>query len=184
MGGCGKTQVALEYCRRGQNEKWFSAIFWFDASSPTSMAQSFADAANELSKPNFDIADAKGNRKFVLSAIETKEIGWLLVFDNFDDPSAFGDESIKQYLPRSGHVSILFTTRHVGVKDMGQSIDVTSMLGEEALELLLKRSQVERSDANMQEGANIVKRLGYHALAIDQAGAYINAGGLDLCVRI
>ncbi|KFY84702.1 hypothetical protein V500_09074, partial [Pseudogymnoascus sp. VKM F-4518 (FW-2643)] len=182
MGGCGKTQVALEYCRRGQNEKWFSAIFWFDASSPTSMAQSFADAANELSKPNFDIADAKGNRNFVLSAIETKEIDWLLVFDNFDDPSAFGDESIKQYFPRSGHVSILFTTRHAGVKDMGLSIDVTSMLDKEALDLLLNRSHVERSDANMQEGANIVKRLGYHALAIDQAGAYIKAGDLDLCL--
>ncbi|OBT71251.1 hypothetical protein VF21_09480 [Pseudogymnoascus sp. 05NY08] len=182
MGGCGKTQVALEYCRQGQNERWFSAIFWLDASSPATMAQSVADAAHKLSKPNFDIADAKGNLKFFLNAIETKEIDCLLVFDNFDDPSAFGDQSIKEYFPRGGHASILFTTRHAGVRDMGQSIDVTSMLDQEALELLLKRSQVERSDANMQEGANIVKRLGYHALAIDQAGAYIKAGGLDICL--
>ncbi|KFY31329.1 hypothetical protein V493_01202, partial [Pseudogymnoascus sp. VKM F-4281 (FW-2241)] len=182
MGGCGKTQAALEYCRQGQNEKWFSAIFWFDASSPTSMAQSFADAAHKLSKPSFDIADTKGNRQFVLNAIETWNIYWLLVFDNFDDPSAFGDENIKPYFPRSGRASILFTTRHTGVKDMGQSIDVTSMLNQEALDLLLRRSNVERSDENVQEGANIVKRLGYHALAIDQAGAYIKAGALDLCL--
>ncbi|OBT54871.1 hypothetical protein VE04_04686 [Pseudogymnoascus sp. 24MN13] len=182
MGGCGKTQVALEYCRQGQNRKWFSAIFWFDASTPASMAQSFSNAADKLSKPNFDAADVKGNIQFVLKAIETRNIHWLLIFDNFDDPSAFGDESIKDYFPRGAHASILFTTRHAGVKDMGLSIDVTSMLDKEALDLLLNRSYVERSDANIQEGANIVKRLGYHALAIDQAGAYIKAGGLDLCL--
>lgn len=179
MGGCGKTQVALEYCRQGQNYKWFSAIFWFDASSLTSMEQSFADAAHKLSKPNFDIADANGNIQFVLNAIETRNIYSLFVFDNFDDPKGFGGD-IKGYFPRGGHVSILFTTRDTGVTDMGKSIDVTFMLGQEALELLLKRSHVERSDANMQEGRNIVKRLGYHALAIDQAGAYIAARGLDL----
>ncbi|OBT63724.1 hypothetical protein VE03_06168 [Pseudogymnoascus sp. 23342-1-I1] len=182
MGGCGKSQIALEYCRQGQNKKLFSVIFWFDASSLTAIAQSFADAAHKLSKPNFDIADVKGNQKFVLNAIEIKEINCLLVFDNFDDPGVFGDKSIKEYFPRGGHASILFTTRHAGVKDMGQSIDVISMLEQEALELLLKRSHVERSDANMHEGANIVKRLGYHALAIDQAGAYIKAGDLDLCL--
>lgn len=180
MGGCGKSQVALEYCRLGQNEKWFSGIFWFDASSPTTIAQSFADTAHELSKPNFDIADAKGNLKFVLEAIETKKINCLLVFDNFDDPSSFDDKSIKEYFPRGGNASVLFTTRHIEVKDLGRSIDVTLMSDQEALDLLLRRSQVERSEANMQEGANIVKRLGYHALAIDQAGAYIRAGALDL----
>ncbi|KFX96894.1 hypothetical protein V490_03085 [Pseudogymnoascus sp. VKM F-3557] len=182
MGGCGKTQVALEYCRQGQIHKWFSAIFWFDASSPTSMAQSFADSAHKLSKPNFDIADAKGNVQFVLNAIETSNIYWLLVFDNFDDPKAFDGEDIKEYFPRGGHASLLFTTRDAGVTDMGKSIDLTFMSDQEALELLFKRSHVERSDTNIQEGENIVKRLGYHALAIDQAGAYIKAGGLDLCL--
>ncbi|KFY53432.1 hypothetical protein V496_07587 [Pseudogymnoascus sp. VKM F-4515 (FW-2607)] len=182
MGGCGKSQVALEYCRQGQNEKWVSAIFWLDASSPATIAQSFADAAHKLSKPNFDIADTKGNLRFVLNAIETKEIDCLLVLDNFDDPGAFGDKNIKEYFPRGGHASIIFTTRHDGVKDMGLSIDVTSMSKQQALELLLERSQVERSEANMHEGANIVERLGYHALAIDQAGAYIKAGNLDLCL--
>ncbi|KFX92080.1 hypothetical protein O988_07432 [Pseudogymnoascus sp. VKM F-3808] len=164
------------------NHKWFSAIFWFDASSPTSMAQSFADAAHKLSKPNFDIVDAKGNIQFVRNAIESSNIYWLLVFDNFDDPKAFDGGDIKEYFPGGGHASVLFTTRDAGVTDMGKSIDLTFMSDQEALELLLKRSQVEKSDANTQEGANIVKRLGYHALAIDQAGAYIKAGNLDLCL--
>jgi hypothetical protein len=54
------------------------------------------------------------------------------------------------------------------------------MSEEEALQLLLKRSEASRTDMNLQEGANIVKRLGYHALAIDQAGAYILARDLSL----
>lgn len=180
MGGCGKSQVALEYCRRGQKEGWFSMILWFDASSPMAISQSFADAAHKLSKPNFDIADAKGNLAFVLNMIEAYEFDSLLVFDNFDDPTAFTDDSIKEYLPRTGLASILFTTRHVQVEDMGLGIDATLMSHQEALELLLNRIHVERCDVNMQKGMNVVRRLGYHALAIDQAGAYIAARHIDL----
>ena len=88
MGGCGKSQLALEYCRQGQNEKWFSMILWLDASSPMSLAQSFANVANKLSKPNFDIADDKGNIRFVLDTIGAWNLRWLFVFDNFDNPSS------------------------------------------------------------------------------------------------
>ena len=34
MGGTGKTQLALEYCRCMKDEKRYRAIFWLDASSP------------------------------------------------------------------------------------------------------------------------------------------------------
>ena len=180
MGGCGKSQLALEYCRQGQNEKWFSAILWLDASSLMSISQSFANVANKLSKPNFDIADDKGNIRFVLDTIEAWKFRWLFVFDNFDNPSSFGNTSIKEYFPRGGCGSILFTTRHAVAKSLGFCIDVTTMSDQEALQLLLERSQAEKTSTNIQEGANIVKRLGYHALAIDQAGAYILARRLDL----
>ncbi|KAM3066473.1 hypothetical protein ACMFMG_012057 [Clarireedia jacksonii] len=180
MGGCGKSQLALEYCRQGQNEKWFSTILWLDASSPMSIAQSFTNIANKLSKPNFDIADDKGNIRFVLDTIEAWKFRWLLVFDNFDDPSSFGNTSIKEYFPQGRYGSILFTSRHTVAKSLGFYIEVTTMSNEEALQLLLERSQAEKTSTNRQEGANIVKRLGYHALAIDQAGAYILARGLDL----
>jgi Flp pilus assembly protein TadD len=182
MGGCGKSQLALEYCRQGQNEKWFSAILWLDANSPMSIAQSFTNIANKLSKPNFDIADDKGNIRFVLDTIEAWKFRWLLVFDNFDDPSSFSNTNIKEYFPRGRYGSILFTSRHTEAKSLGQGfyIEVTTMSNEEALQLLLERSQAEKTSTNLQEGADIVKRLGYHALAIDQAGAYILARGLDL----
>ncbi|KUJ09430.1 uncharacterized protein LY89DRAFT_598116, partial [Mollisia scopiformis] len=180
MGGCGKSQLALEYCRQGQNEKWFSAILWLDASSPMSISQSFANVANKLLKSNFDIADDKGNIRFVLDTIEAWKSRWLLVFDNFDNPSSFGNTSINEYFPRGGYGSILFTSRHAVAKSLGFCIEVTTMSNKEALQLLLERSRAEKTSENTQEAADIVKRLGYHALAIDQAGAYIQARGLDL----
>ena len=40
MGGQGKSQVALEYCRRKQKDG-FSAIFWIDTSSENTIQGSF-----------------------------------------------------------------------------------------------------------------------------------------------
>lgn len=65
-----------------------------------SIAQSFANVANELSKPNLDVADDKGNTRFVLDTIEAWK--FTLVFDKFDNPSSFGNTSIKEYFPRGG----------------------------------------------------------------------------------
>ena len=58
---------------------------------------------------------------------------------------------------------------------MGHTITVTDMLEKEALQLLYCRSEYETNDANDAEGKRIIRRLGYLALAIDQAGAYILA---------
>ncbi len=59
------------------------------------------------------------------------------------------------------------------------------MFDHEALELLFQRAQVTNNEANIQEGKNIVQRPGHHALAIDQAGAYILARslGIDLYLK-
>ncbi|RDW57242.1 hypothetical protein BP5796_12692 [Coleophoma crateriformis] len=180
MGGCGKSQLAMNYCRQGRADNFFSAIFWLDANSPASMAQSFANVAQELAKPMFEISDDKGNIQFVLREIKSWKSRWLLVFDNFDDPGSFCDRRIMEYYPQSGYGSIIITSRHAVTKNLGSYCELTEMSSEEALELLLKRSQAERTDSNIQEGADIVERLGYHALAIDQAGAYILARGLKL----
>ena len=111
-----------------------------------------------------------------MSAWRTK---WLLVFDNFDDPSSFTRKSIKEYFPRGSQGSILFTSRHAATKSLGYPIDVSAMSNEEALDLLFRRSQADNCEANRLEGGSIAERLGLHALAIDQAGAYILARNLD-----
>ena len=162
----------------------YSAIFWIDATSPTTAHQSFTAAAQAMSKPNFSAADDEGNLQFVRNKLSTWHGKWLLVFDNFDDPMSFSNKNIKEYFPRGGQGSILITGRHEEAKNLGRHIDVSAMSDEEALELLFRRSQVHRSKPNLQEGERIVQRLGLHALAIDQAGAYILARNLDISLYL
>ncbi len=71
MGGCGKSQLALDYCHKSQTSKTYSAMFWIDATSSRSAQQSIATIAEAMSKPAFDIADDEGNLKFVRDTIET-----------------------------------------------------------------------------------------------------------------
>jgi tetratricopeptide (TPR) repeat protein len=180
MGGCGKSQLALEYCHQAEHNGTYSVIFWIDATSPTTAQQSFATAAKAMSKPNFSAADDEGNLQFVRNTLSAWHSKWLLVFDNFDDPMSFSSKSIKEYFPRGGQGSILITGRHEAAKDLGHHIDVSTMSDEEALELLFRSSRVDQSEPNLQEGEKIIKRLGFHALAIDQARAYILARNLNI----
>jgi Tetratricopeptide repeat/NB-ARC domain len=179
MGGCGKSQLALEYCQQSENDKSYSAIFWIDAMSQTTIEQNFTALARELSKPGFDVADTEGNVRLVLTTIRKWLGPWLLVFDNFDDLESFGDKSIKEYFPRSNKGSVLVTSRDGAAKGLGYHIDVSTMSNEEAQELLFRRSEATKSDVNLLEARKITKRLGFHALAIDQAGAYILGRALD-----
>ena len=80
--------------------------------------------------------------------------------------------------PGSG--SILCTSRHSDVGRLGTKLDVGSLSEDEGLDLLLYRSHHERADDNVKEGTAIVQKLGCLALAIDQAGAYIDFRHLPL----
>ncbi len=188
MGGCGKSQLALDYCHKAQTSKTYSAMFWIDATSPRSAQQSIATIAETMSKPAFDTANDEGNLKFVRDTIETYEGRLLLIFDHLDDPGSFRDKGIKEFFPRRGPGSILVTTRRAAARTLARSgdyLEMSGMFDHEALELLFQRAQVTNNEANIQEGKNIVQRLGHHALAIDQAGAYILGGnlGIDLYLK-
>lgn len=184
MGGCGKSQLALEFCHQAKESCSHSVIFWIDATSPASTSQSFSSVAKEMSKNAFGPADNEANLQFVRSKLSSWPQAWLLVFDNFDDPNSFTNKSIKDYFPQSGEGSILVTSRHADTKKLGHHLEVDTMSPEEALELLLARSRAERTEPNLHEGEAIVKRLGFHALAIDQAGAYISSRSLSLCLYL
>jgi len=51
MGGCGKSQLALEYCQRSREDKIFSTILWIDSTSPNTLHQSFTNVAKNMKKP-------------------------------------------------------------------------------------------------------------------------------------
>jgi tetratricopeptide (TPR) repeat protein len=185
IGGCGKSQLALEYCQQSENENSYSSIFWIDAMSPSTVEHSFNSLARGLSMPGFDVQNTEASILYVHERLKTWPGRWLLVFDTFDDPPSFRRKSIKDYFPRSRGGSILVTSRVRETILLGYPIDVSTMSEAEALQLLLgrvKRDHEIMSGTDLLEAKKIVERLGFHALAIDQAGAYICLGDYDLNV--
>ncbi|KAI9707067.1 MAG: hypothetical protein M1836_000027 [Candelina mexicana] len=159
MGGQGKTQLALEFCRRAHETNRISSIFWVDATS--------------------EIRVRKGLEKiFHVITPSHEQTSWLMVFDNYDDLSGF--PNIRDYMPSGAKGSLLVTSRHADSERLGLLVEVPCLQEDDALELLLKRSSLNITAEHTEQGLAVVERLGYHALAIDQAAAYIRKRKMPL----
>jgi len=120
MGGVGKTQLALEYCRRMKDSRRLGAIFWLDASSCNTMYSSMETAAKQL-LPDQVINNPDAAVASVNDFLSRWSEQWLLVFNNLDNPEDFPD--IHKFFPASHRGSILITSRHARSKELGQSIE-------------------------------------------------------------
>ena len=98
LGGQGKSQIALEYCRRWRDI--YRGVFWIDANSATTVAQSYDTIAAELmGGPQSEATDSAAQIKLVKGHLERWSEAWLLVFDNYDDPEKFPE--VEQFIPSS-----------------------------------------------------------------------------------
>lgn len=188
LGGIGKTQIALKFAEDKRDR--FDSIFWIDASSTETVEQCFQDVALLLRLPVGNNDTFIRSVKHRLAQMRNKR--WLMIFDNADDIS------LVPYLPQGNHGCILITTRNSRVKRYLSPLDqqayhVEEMPPDEAVELLLRAAGILRGvsrvadiDAeSLEHSYKIVKTLGYLALAIDQAGAYIsNTASLDTYLEI
>jgi tetratricopeptide (TPR) repeat protein len=178
MGGQGKSQLAMEFCRVSRAAGKFQAIFWIDGTSNNSLSRSFEDIITKISDstPIFD--NITSRVALVKDIIESWGFPWLLVFDNYDRP----DEvlRISDCFPQSSFGNIIVTSRHAGSKRLGNVIQMTGMSENESLDLLFSRSGLKRIEENICEAKSVVAQLGYLPLAVDQAGAYISAQNLSM----
>jgi hypothetical protein len=174
MGGSGKTQLALRCCQMAQ-ESGFLATFWVNASSPFTVVQSYRSILRIIS-PGREVGNDDSEAILLIrNQIRTWTERWLLVFDNYDNPKAFTSQAIRDYIPgQGGHIP--FTSRHKDSSRLGHCVDLSRMTEEEGAELLLQAT----STSEKPEMAGVVSILGYLALALDQAAAYIRAHGIPL----
>ncbi|KAI9799129.1 MAG: hypothetical protein M1825_004896 [Sarcosagium campestre] len=198
MGGAGKTQIALRYCEEARRQDQIKAIFWVDASSPSSLASSYEEILNRITgtttAPSNSTITTSNQYDATVSVQQTVQLAkraivdlqilWMLVFDNFDRPEDFKFHgtfsSIKDYWPSDGKGSILITSRNRGCERLGKTFDVGIMSVQEASLLLLNTAQRTLETSALDEATKIVQLLGCLALAVDQAGAYICSQHLDL----
>ena len=172
MGGVGKTQIAIQYVV--QFETQYEGVYWITAESSAQLLSGFVSIARDTrctdttSRTQAEIANGVLNWLY-----KTKD--WLLVVDNLDDISLADG-----YLPRlrTGGGHVLITTRNpnsLNIPAEGLQIDVHEP--DEAKELLLQRAhlstEIGSGSVKEKEAFEIVKSLGFLALAIEQAAAYI-----------
>ena len=167
LGGVGKTQIAIEYVNRYKFR--YNAVFWISAADRAGLLSGYQEIAQVIGCTPLDSGDAESTAKNVLMWLK-KQQNWLLVLDNMDDT-----RGVRPYLPhstRSGH--ILITTRHsdaTGIQAQGLKIDVFTQ--EEARDFLILRTGLAACEKTQSEAVKIVIELGFLALAIEQAAAYI-----------
>ncbi|KAF2671127.1 hypothetical protein BT63DRAFT_412193 [Microthyrium microscopicum] len=172
MGGQGKTQTALEYCHRAWRRERYKAVMWLNATSESSLVKSLANLAELFKEPGQILIDNEARAQFVKRVLESWSESFLLVFDNYDEPEQF--RNVHEYFPAADQGRILFTTRDPDTWRLGKQIKVDGMLEIEGLDLLFDVTGVEETPDNLSNGKDIIRRLGYLPLAIDQAGAYIH----------
>jgi tetratricopeptide (TPR) repeat protein len=171
----------MEYCHQKKEDPLLD-IFWIDATSQNSVTSAFISISGLLSTATDQMLDNNARIAFVSRRFASWPTGLLLVFDNYDNPHEF--PNIRDFFPPNKLNSILVTGRHadIGTLVLGQGANLIELSGLEeiaAVDLLQHHSQV--IETNSKFGKEIVKRLGYHPLAITQAGTYIRKGGIPLC---
>jgi tetratricopeptide (TPR) repeat protein len=101
---------------------------------------------------------------------------WLLIIDNADNP----DMDISTIFPVGNRGSILVTTRNprCTVHASAGSHELGEMGLEDGVKLFLRAANLEDASSELiqEEARAIVKTLGFLALAIVQAGAYVQQG--------
>jgi tetratricopeptide (TPR) repeat protein len=163
LGGVGKTQLATEYAYRHANS--YDIVWWLVAEEPATLASKYAELARELALPEND----ETNQAMRVAAVRRwlrQQPGWLLVFDNVNEPAA-----LDGYLPQSATGHVLITSRNPNWQETALPFSIQVLAKEDAIALLLKLTgQTDEAAAG-----RLAELLGHLPLALAQAGAYMHA---------
>ncbi|RPB01269.1 TPR-like protein [Choiromyces venosus 120613-1] len=144
LGGCGKTQIALEYVYQGAQESGCH-VFWTHGSGMLKFIQDFRTTGQCVHIPQ--ASTQKDEEQFLLRIkawFEGPGSGdWILVIDNADNEDDFlnNNSPIAKLVPQGNKGTVIFTTRSLKVARRQECtvIEVEKMAGEEARALFSKR---------------------------------------------
>ena len=170
-GGIGKTETAIKYAHKYKDE--YNDVFWVNADSTESLISSFVNIAGLL---NLSVKDNK-EQDLIVDAVKhwlETDCGWLLIFDNADNPKLVND-----FIPLRQKGHIILTSRAQIFSNLGimHPIKMDEMSPDESKEFLLIRTgrnnhQLEQIEIDAIE--ELGEELDHFPLALEQAGAYIH----------
>jgi tetratricopeptide (TPR) repeat protein len=178
-GGCGKTQLALEYAYRHRQQ--YRAVFWVPAASYALLSRAYSEIALLLDLPEKGRQEQRLIVRAVADWLEHQR-DWLLILDDIHDVSL-----LKDFLPETSPAHLLLTTRNGTTGKLARRVRLKKLSPDESRRLLLQRcgrlSTTEAQEtipADSQAAEQIVAALDALPLALDLAGAYIAATACSL----
>jgi tetratricopeptide (TPR) repeat protein len=180
LGGIGKTQLASEYAYRYSHD--YEAVLWARAETREELTASYSALATLLKLPEQHAGDQEITIAAVKAWLHTHQ-KWLLILDNADDVTL-----LPAFLPPHPGGHILLTTRAYDMQRLATRLEVETLPTEQGALLLLRRAALLPSDGELAQAPadeqrlarELTQELGGLPLALDQAGAYLEATGTSL----
>ena len=173
MGGIGKTRAAIEYAHRYAEE--YTALLFVRVDTPGGLQQNLAALCGPevLDLPDKAAREIDVQVAAVLQWLQ-QHAAWLLIFDNADtDEAAQAVQDLLGRLTPAGQV--LVTSRLSNWPGAVESLALDVLEEADATAFLLERTETRRRKApdDDVQVRSLAMELGQLALALEQAGAYI-----------
>lgn len=176
MGGVGKTRLAIEHAWR--NAARHSAVLFAPASTPEALNRTLAGLAAVLDLPEQHATEEAVQRQAVIGW-RGSHPGWLLILDGIDGKEAA--QAVEALLPQISGGQVLFTTRLSKWSAAVQRLPLELLSTEAAAAFLLERTASGRREepGDPATARELAQHLDGLALALEQAGAYIDERGIS-----
>ncbi len=172
LGGVGKTRLAVEYGWRYDEEH--SATLFVVADSPENLRRNLAQLTGPLVL-NLPEQDRQEEEVKMAAAIRwlLEHPGWFLILDNVDNETAV--TAVQDLLARIPGGHVLITSRYGEWSKDVEPLELDVLSAEDARSLLLERTKSRRrmTDNDDADAAVLSRELDGLALALEQAGAFI-----------
>jgi tetratricopeptide (TPR) repeat protein len=177
LGGIGKTQLAVEYAYRHQEE--YRAVLWARAETTESLTASYTEIARLLNLPRKDAQEQEGTVQSVKDWLSHQQ-NWLLILDNADEPDV-----LIPFLPPKVGGHLIVTTRAADLSALGlgfeHALTVQKFTKQQDVPFLLRRAGLTRVSTQDRKYARLIAyELDGLPLALNQAGVYLATTGCGL----
>jgi tetratricopeptide (TPR) repeat protein len=181
LGGIGKTRLSIEYAWTFRDK--YEAVLFVVADTPAELRRSVSELVDPsiLNLPEWKCPEEETRMGSVIRWLCEHPV-WLLIIDNADEQHSV--EAVEKLLPRLRGGHVIITSR---IKTWSKSVkksELDVLPSSAATAFLLDRTDEDRRKTPDDEmvAAELASEMGYLALALEQAGAYIQQreGGLSL----